>query len=673
MRTSKLTIVLFAALCCLLMTRQTQAQSAYGYVSLTHDGSTVSGYASTEVDYDTAYYYDAEVEAHIEDENGNWLASGTSAGNPSAFTFLDVFQAALCIRFSIVSYIIVSPRFLGCDGGGRYDYWGFSDYWWGDWWDYGDFFGSRRNRCIFSRLIFIASIITDVIRCLPAEVSCQTNNPQNQILPSGLGTHTQFIDGFNAQTPTHKDNLTVTCRAVNPVTRQAQSGVVIRFGFSGNAAVQDDGGHQNHITTRPLGIFIPTSDKTNANGEVSSVYTAPQHAGIIRIRMSSPETDGGKEGDITVRVPGLEELPGPTGNDGYVLTGRDTFHPSNHWSKPRVNASLRQIGIDYRNRLFPESTNPNGVPIESVLLFNDTSLKFGGKFDIRLIPSDVPRWRTGNAHDEHRVGINCDISDRTVPNDRVMDGDRMRRRWEVVEDIFFRNGSSRTNREHCRSHWHVRFEYGGRNEPTEGCERAANPNLSTPAGGVAATVPGRVEAERFDEDNNVAGAFVPDDGSYGSGDDVLYLYPLVNPLSGGGSDYVWTVGGQWMNYTINVASSGSYTFEARVASPSSYNTFHVEIDGANVTGSMSIPNTGSGDAYQPVAFENIWLEAGRHVVSIVVEGAGQGKGNFDYFTFSPYTPPWICDPPWWETQNCQQSGGYWDYGLCACNYGGYYY
>jgi hypothetical protein len=172
------------------MSQRAQAQSAYGYASITHDGSTVTGYASTELDYETAYYYDAEVQAEIQDENGNVLASGSASGNPSAFTFLDVIQAAACIKFSIIGYVITTPRFLGCGGGGGfYDYWGFSDYYWGYWWDYGDFIGSRRTRCIIGRLIFIATIIADVIRCLPAEVNCQTDNgaPNGpQILPSGI-------------------------------------------------------------------------------------------------------------------------------------------------------------------------------------------------------------------------------------------------------------------------------------------------------------------------------------------------------------------------------------------------------------------------------------------------------------------------------------------------------
>lgn len=40
---------------------------------------------------------------------------------------------------------------------------------------------------------------------------------------------------------------------------------------------------------------------------------------------------------------------------------------------------------------------------------------------------------------------------------------------------------------------------------------------------------------------------------------------------------------------------------------------------------------------------------------------GCNGGYFDY-----------CDPPWWEIHSCQNSGGYWDYGYCACNWGYWY-
>ena len=56
MRHSRFALVIFAALCCLLFSSQARAQHAYGYASINFDTSTneVTGYASTELDYDTA-------------------------------------------------------------------------------------------------------------------------------------------------------------------------------------------------------------------------------------------------------------------------------------------------------------------------------------------------------------------------------------------------------------------------------------------------------------------------------------------------------------------------------------------------------------------------------------------------------------------------------------------
>lgn len=194
MRNCKFPALLFAALCCLLTCSQAQAQQAFGYAAITFNESTntSTGYASTEVDYETAYYYDAEVQAHIEDENGNILGSGTGTGNPSASTFFDVIHTVVCFRITIISFVIVAPHFLGCDDSQLFDIFGFSDYWWGWFWDFGDFSLSRRNRCILGRLIFIANIVSDLIRCLPAEVTCDKDT--NQLLPSGLRQNLEKLE-----------------------------------------------------------------------------------------------------------------------------------------------------------------------------------------------------------------------------------------------------------------------------------------------------------------------------------------------------------------------------------------------------------------------------------------------------------------------------------------------
>jgi hypothetical protein len=43
---------------------------------------------------------------------------------------------------------------------------------------------------------------------------------------------------------------------------------------------------------------------------------------------------------------------------------------------------------------------------------------------------------------------------------------------------------------------------------------------------------------------------------------------------------------------VNIASAGNYDFVVRAASPNAGVTFHIEMNGVNVTGTQSIPNTG---------------------------------------------------------------------------------
>src|SRR5262245_33679236 len=116
MNTTKIPLLMLAAICCLFTCSGVKAQQAFGYADITFDPSTntATGYASTELDYETAYYYDAEVQAQIQDENGNVLGSGSASGSPSAVTFFDVIETVLCFRVTIISSVIVAPHFLGC-------------------------------------------------------------------------------------------------------------------------------------------------------------------------------------------------------------------------------------------------------------------------------------------------------------------------------------------------------------------------------------------------------------------------------------------------------------------------------------------------------------------------------------------------------------------------------
>jgi len=85
-------------------------------------------------------------------------------------------------------------------------------------------------------------------------------------------------------------------------------------------------------------------------------------------------------------------------------------------------------------------------------------------------------------------------------------------------------------------------------------------------------------------------------------------------------------------YSITVNASGSYTLQARLASPTGSATFHVEIDGVNVTGPLNVPNTGGWQNWQTISRAGIPLSAGPHLMRVVTDTGGPTGyfGNMNY-------------------------------------------
>jgi hypothetical protein len=92
--------------------------------------------------------------------------------------------------------------------------------------------------------------------------------------------------------------------------------------------------------------------------------------------------------------------------------------------------------------------------------------------------------------------------------------------------------------------------------------------------------------------------------------------------------------GEWLEYTVKVPAAGKYTFEGRFQSVGKGGAFHVEVDGKNVSGRLSIP--GKSTQWQTISKSNISLSSGKHVVRIVFDGATAKKsaGNFNWFSFT---------------------------------------
>jgi hypothetical protein len=164
------------------------------------------------------------------------------------------------------------------------------------------------------------------------------------------------------------------------------------------------------------------------------------------------------------------------------------------------------------------------------------------------------------------------------------------------------------------------------------------PAPEQPYGGTPAAIPGVVQAENFDtggegvayhdtDGSNNGGQYRPADGV-----DIEWTGD-----AGGGYDVGWTHAGEWLKYTIAVPTAGAYTLDARVADVGAGATFHVEFNGVDATGPLSVPNTGAWQSYQDVVADGIPLAAGTYTmkVSIDANAASGFAGNFNWFKLTP--------------------------------------
>ena len=154
----------------------------------------------------------------------------------------------------------------------------------------------------------------------------------------------------------------------------------------------------------------------------------------------------------------------------------------------------------------------------------------------------------------------------------------------------------------------------------------------TPFGGTARPLPGIVQAEDFDDGGE--GVAYHDSDVVNSGGQYRNTGVDIENTTdtGGGYDVGWTAAGEWLNYTVNAGAAGLYTLSARVASPASGGTFHIEFNGVNKTGPIIIPNTGGAQNWQTLSVSNVLLDAGQQSMRLVMDvnnGAG-AVGNFNY-------------------------------------------
>jgi hypothetical protein len=155
-------------------------------------------------------------------------------------------------------------------------------------------------------------------------------------------------------------------------------------------------------------------------------------------------------------------------------------------------------------------------------------------------------------------------------------------------------------------------------------------------------IPGTLEVESFAPIHEDTGYFDVDSANLGGayrtseGVDVETTTDV-----GGGYDVGWTRQGEWLEYPwVRVAWNGDYVARVRVASAGPGGRFHVEVGGVDVTGSMTVPDTGGAQSWQTISAP-VSLTHGKWKLRLVMDADGPGGtvGRFNHVSFDPGPAP----------------------------------
>ncbi len=145
------------------------------------------------------------------------------------------------------------------------------------------------------------------------------------------------------------------------------------------------------------------------------------------------------------------------------------------------------------------------------------------------------------------------------------------------------------------------------------------------------SVPGWIEAENYDvggegsayHDSSVGNAGT----SYRTGENVE-----IAALGSASNGHLvgWIVAGEWLEYSISAAVSGTYDIHIRVASDSDAGKFYMQIDGKMLGAVRNVQDTGGWSSWDTVTIPDVDIKEGWHKVRIISAASGY---NLDGFSF----------------------------------------
>lgn len=154
----------------------------------------------------------------------------------------------------------------------------------------------------------------------------------------------------------------------------------------------------------------------------------------------------------------------------------------------------------------------------------------------------------------------------------------------------------------------------------------------TPFGTTPAAIPGTIQFEEFDKGGMNSAYF---DANLGSETTVNYRpdtdvdFETCSDV-GGGYNIGYAVKGEWLEYTVNVATAGEYILKVRAAVNGEGRTIAISSDG-NALATVDLPSTGGWQVWKDFTKTGISLKAGTQVLRVTMGDVDYA--NLNYMTF----------------------------------------
>lgn len=132
-------------------------------------------------------------------------------------------------------------------------------------------------------------------------------------------------------------------------------------------------------------------------------------------------------------------------------------------------------------------------------------------------------------------------------------------------------------------------------------------------------LPGRIEAEHFDYGGE---GLAYHDADAGNQRGTFRASEDVDVQDGASGRFLTsTEAGEWLNYSVNIAREGLYTITVNVSNGTNGGSFHLELDGQDITGAIE-GSTGEYFTWEDIVVSDVALSAGTHVLTLEFDQTG---------------------------------------------------